>query len=40
LCVEPVTHAPNALNDPATSAAIRALAPGERMESTLRITVA
>lgn len=39
LCVEPLTHAPNALGDPATSAPMRALAPGERMHSTLRIAV-
>lgn len=36
-CVEPVTHVPNAFNDPQAAVALRALAPGERMQSTMDI---
>ncbi|MET0661366.1 MAG: aldose 1-epimerase [Steroidobacteraceae bacterium] len=39
LCVEPVTHAPNALNDPICALQMRVLQPGERMELTLRMLV-
>lgn len=39
LCVEPVTHAPNVLNDPECALPMRGLQPGERMELTLRIVV-